>query len=199
MPRTSRFRRALATAASARALSRPVGSCSAELGPPSPPRSRRLGAHDAEADADLRRRDRVGLPRRPAMGRADRRPAPPAGHRQIRDGARGSATRRRTRRAGRGAPHRCEATGGSTRERSRLPRRALDSRSASIAVWGFALFGSSAYRPTTQWSTSRVRLEWRGARWLITGVRSQGGPAPDFPLRELVRADRRYREPAYVP
>jgi hypothetical protein len=30
-------------------------------------------------------------------------------------------------------------------------------------------------------------------------VRSQGGPAPDFPLRELVRADRRYREPAYVP
>ena len=75
----------------------------------------------------------------------------------------------------------------------------IDSRSAAIAVWGLALFGSTAYRPTTQWSTSRVRLEWRGDRWLIAGLRSQGGPAPDFPLRELVRADRRYREPAYVP
>jgi hypothetical protein len=75
----------------------------------------------------------------------------------------------------------------------------FERRQATVSIWGMALFGSGAYRPATQWSTSRVRLVWRRSRWLIDGLKSHGGPAPDFPLRTLVRAGRRFRELRHVP
>ena len=65
---------------------------------------------------------------------------------------------------------------------------------ASIAVWGMALFGTPAYPPTTQWSTSTIDLVWSLDRWLVIAVRSRGGPSPQSPLSMLVRADRTFRQ-----
>jgi hypothetical protein len=74
-----------------------------------------------------------------------------------------------------------------------------DGGRAEVRIWGMALFGTGAYAPTTQWSTSDVSLVWAGERWLVDGVRSRGGPSPDSPLETLVRSDRALREVRHVP
>jgi hypothetical protein len=75
----------------------------------------------------------------------------------------------------------------------------LGSRSAEVRIWGMALFGTGAYPPATQWSTSDLRLVWSGGRWLVDGVRSRGGPSPASPLRTLARSDRSLREVRHAP
>jgi hypothetical protein len=79
----------------------------------------------------------------------------------------------------------------------RIPR--FDDRRASIRVWGVALFGTGAYEPTTQWSTSDIGLVWSRDRWLVEGIRSHGGPSPDSPVRALARHARDFREVRHVP
>lgn len=75
----------------------------------------------------------------------------------------------------------------------------ITNRSATVSIWGLALFATASHRASTQWSTSRLRLQLVDERWLVSDVRSFGGPAPDFPLRALAGADRRYRELRHVP
>jgi hypothetical protein len=70
---------------------------------------------------------------------------------------------------------------------------------ASVRVWGMALFGSGAYAPTTQWSTSELQLVWSAPRWLVTGIRSRGGPSPDSTIRTLARTTRALRELRHAP
>lgn len=70
---------------------------------------------------------------------------------------------------------------------------------ATVSVWGMALFGTGTYEPVTQWSTSRVELVWSSNRWLVAGVRSNGGPSPDSSLRALARAQRTFREVRHAP
>jgi hypothetical protein len=77
--------------------------------------------------------------------------------------------------------------------------RRLDESRASVRIWGMALFGTGSYEPTTQWSTSDVALVWSGARWLVGGVESRGGPTPSTPVRALAHATRDLREVRHVP
>ena len=65
---------------------------------------------------------------------------------------------------------------------------------ARVSVWGFVLFATGAYEPATQWSTSRVELVWRSGRWLVTDVRSHGGPSPDSSLGALAGTTRRFEQ-----
>jgi hypothetical protein len=74
-----------------------------------------------------------------------------------------------------------------------------DGGRAAVRIWGMVLFGTGAYEPATQWSTSDVSLVWSDERWLVDGVRSRGGPSPDSPLRTLVRSARALREVRHVP
>jgi hypothetical protein len=69
-----------------------------------------------------------------------------------------------------------------------------DDERASVRIWGMALFGSGAYSPTTQWSTSDIELVWSQGRWLVDGVRSDGGPSPASGVRALARASRNLEE-----
>jgi hypothetical protein len=75
----------------------------------------------------------------------------------------------------------------------------LDDSRASVRIWGMALFGTGAYEPTTQWSTSDVALVWSGRRWLVGGVESHGGPTASTPVRALARATRDLHEVRHVP
>ena len=75
----------------------------------------------------------------------------------------------------------------------------FSARAAVVSIWGMALFATRTYRATTQWSTSRISLVRRNERWLVSAVRSRGGPAPDFPLQALARADARYRKLRHEP
>jgi hypothetical protein len=77
--------------------------------------------------------------------------------------------------------------------------RRIDELQASVRIWGMALFGTGAFEPTTQWSTSDVALVWSGRRWLVNGVKSHGGPTPSTPVRALARATRDLREVRHVP
>lgn len=75
----------------------------------------------------------------------------------------------------------------------------FDEHRASVRVWGVALFGTGAYEPTTQWSTSDIGLVWSRDRWLVDGIRSRGGPSPDSPVSALARRARDFREVRHVP
>jgi hypothetical protein len=70
---------------------------------------------------------------------------------------------------------------------------------ASVRIWGMALFGTGVYEPTTQWSTSDIRLLWSTGRWLVDSVRSRGGPSPESPVSVLARRVRHLREVRHVP
>jgi hypothetical protein len=70
---------------------------------------------------------------------------------------------------------------------------------AAVRVWGMALFGTGAYAPATQWSTSDLSLVWSGQRWLVDGAQSRGGPSPESSLATLARSDRTLREVRNVP
>jgi hypothetical protein len=70
---------------------------------------------------------------------------------------------------------------------------------ASVRIWGMALFGSGAYSPTTQWSTSDIGLVWADGRWLVDDVRSVGGPSPASRVRTLARASHNLREVRCAP
>lgn len=72
-------------------------------------------------------------------------------------------------------------------------------RRAVVAVWGMALFGTGAYQPTTQWSTSTLELTWSRDRWLVAAVTSRGGPSPGSRVGTLASAARRFREVRHVP
>ena len=58
---------------------------------------------------------------------------------------------------------------------------------------------TAIYGPVTQWSTSRIDLTWHSGQWLVTGVRSHGGPSTDSSLQRLASTVRRFREVRYVP
>lgn len=72
-------------------------------------------------------------------------------------------------------------------------------RRAVVTVWGMALFGTGAYEPATQWSTSTLELTWSGGRWLVAAVTSRGGPSPGSRVGTLASAARRFREVRHVP
>ncbi len=69
----------------------------------------------------------------------------------------------------------------------------------SISVWGFVLFATGAYEPTTQWATSRIDLAWEAGRWLVESVTSHGGPSPESGVEELAAAAGRFREVRRAP
>ncbi len=75
----------------------------------------------------------------------------------------------------------------------------VDAKRAAVRIWGMALFGSAAYRPATQWSTSDVALDWTGERWLVDGIQSHGGPSPALPVAALARQTYGLREVRHVP
>lgn len=66
--------------------------------------------------------------------------------------------------------------------------------SATVSLWGFALFATGAYGPATQWSTSRLDLIWERDQWRVAEVTSRGGPSPESSLRELASADASFEE-----
>lgn len=70
---------------------------------------------------------------------------------------------------------------------------------AAVRIWGMSLFGTGSYEPSTQWSTSDLKLVWAGDQWLVDGVRSRGGPSPDSPLATLARSDRALQGVRNVP
>jgi hypothetical protein len=72
-------------------------------------------------------------------------------------------------------------------------------RRASVRVWGVAVFGTAAYPPATQWSTSDVELVWSDGRWLIDGLENRGGPSPSFGIRGLARRTQGLEEVRCVP
>jgi hypothetical protein len=72
-------------------------------------------------------------------------------------------------------------------------------RRASVRIWGMALFGSGAYKPATQWSTSDLALVWSGDRWLVDGVESRGGPSPGSGLKALAARARGLKEVHHAP
>jgi hypothetical protein len=76
--------------------------------------------------------------------------------------------------------------------------RATDRR-AVVRVWGMALFGSRAYPPTTQWSTSELTLVWTRDRWLVDAVESRGGPSPSAGVQARARRARGLEEVRHVP
>jgi hypothetical protein len=76
---------------------------------------------------------------------------------------------------------------------------AFSGSQATVSIWGMALFATGVYDATTQWSTSRISLVWSSGRWLVSDVKSTGGPSPDTPLRALAAADRGFKELRHVP
>ena len=70
---------------------------------------------------------------------------------------------------------------------------------ATVSIWGMVLFATGIYDATTQWSTSRIELVWSSGRWLVSDVKSTGGPSPDTPLQDLATADRAFKELRHVP
>ncbi len=70
---------------------------------------------------------------------------------------------------------------------------------ATVSLWGFALFATGAYGPATQWSTSRLDLNWEQGEWRVAAVTSRGGPSPESPLHALARADASFEEIRHAP
>ncbi len=68
-----------------------------------------------------------------------------------------------------------------------------------MSVWGMALFGSGAYEPVTQWSTSTFDLVWQATAWKLTAMRSRPGPSPNSSLTDLARYDGAFHAYRYVP
>jgi hypothetical protein len=75
----------------------------------------------------------------------------------------------------------------------------FDPPDASVSLWGLAVFATGSYGPVTQWSTSRLDLEWRDSRWRVTGVSSEAGPSPESSLNRLAQADGQFEEVSRVP
>lgn len=75
----------------------------------------------------------------------------------------------------------------------------FDPPEASVSLWGLAVFATGSYGPVTQWSASELALEWRGGRWRVAGVSSEGGPSPESSLNRLARADAEFEEVNRVP